>query len=57
LGKHERSALTPCSAERFDTRPTPSRRVRTAGSPGVPEGRDIPRVMRVSETIQVREDE
>jgi hypothetical protein len=57
LGKHERSALTPCSAERFDTRPTPSRRVRTAGSPGAPEGCDIPRVMRVSETIQVREDE
>jgi hypothetical protein len=33
LGKHERSALTPCSAERFETTPAPSRRARTAVSP------------------------
>jgi len=55
LGKHERSALTPCSAERFETTPAP--KGADGGLPGVPEGRDSPRGMRVSKTIQVREDE
>jgi hypothetical protein len=57
LGKHERSALTPCSAGkvRDDTDSVP--KGADGGLPGAPEGRDSPRAMRVSETIQVREDE
>jgi hypothetical protein len=45
-----------CSAERFGTRPTPSKGA-DGGLPGALEGRDIPGVIRVCETIQERKDE